>query len=383
MSQENFHKQVSQVIKKSIEPEIEDQEQKLFLQLQKDAQNYLNQIINILPSLKNYNSLSQRISQIGYLMHQSDVLTQQIVTLTHIFQEKVNNFADRIIALTLVSYETGKIYLLTEEQTKTLYSNIIASGPGTGRTFEKMRGQSTEDVFKYLIGDANKIHTNPTLKKLQEDIDKQTALRGTVLIESIRRRNSSHRIGKNAIPKNSLYWHPDLDEDILPLPEPDGKKVRQSEIAQAYVNLIINTRGSAIQIEYKKNGGKRIFTRAGEDEIYKLSNFLDQYDTRPGTALGDVLQISSDGKVQLAVKAGGFFNTASVRPTIALAQGILEKKNLTGVELRRLLEKQLPIKLQKSPGMKSWSQAIYQILSNKIYETAQSSITDITIESLT
>jgi len=68
------------------------------------------------------------------------------------------------------------------------------------------------------------------------------------------------------------------------------------------------------------------YSRLGEDEIFNLSHYLLNYDNRPGAALGDILQVKSDGSIQLAVKTGGFFNMESVKPIIAIAQAIIDRK---------------------------------------------------------
>lgn len=367
----NFYNQLFPVIKQAYQQETILSEQAAYKQLQESAKLFLKDVVTLLPEISNFTSLKERLQQIGQLMHSSEYYTQQLYLLSQPFEEKYNAFINRTIILTLLSPQTGKLYFLTQTQVRQLYQQLKISGRGTGKLFYGFRGQSVDEVLNLLSFTKNDTFNNPLLQQFIKQIDKLTAARGAVFIEANRRRtNSRLRKGKNALPKNSLYWHPDLDQDKEPLPQPDGLSIARSQLGQAYVDYIVNQADSMFTISYRG-----AYSRLGEDEIFNLSHYLLNYDNRPGAALGDILQVSSDGRIQLAVKTGGFFNMESVKPIIAIAQAIIDRKQvLTGQELKRKLEEVLPKQLEKNKTLSNWSEEIYKIIVDDVYHTITKNI---------
>ncbi len=306
--------------------------------IKNEAKNYIKEINQIGQPLKNKNSLQQRFANLLTFMHRSDENARMMVKLSHGFEIKLNEFLGRVIPLTYVT-DTGDIKIMTEVKTGQIYNKVVRGDKYTTKIFNAPN----------LIKDNPILTLSDELQQLQRQINKGVNNRRLVYSESLRRfdnKDMDYKQRDSSLQK-TIYWHINQQHihysDSIPA---------RGYIGQAYVSLIVNTPDPGYEITRNK-----FYTPALETQIYKLVKEVQKADSIAGILIGDVLVLSSNGNIQLAVKQGWIFSTASIAPNLAIAYAILDIDNNSIIKnLRSILQNEMP-KLVKT----SWNRIFYAL----------------------
>lgn len=243
--------------------------------------------------------------------HQKNVL-QELISKQYLFESQVNQFLGRTINLAWADNK-GNILFTDEVSARKIYESFASTS--TKNYVGKVN-------FSRSRGLENKMTTLPTFvgKRFQEAIDKRLQRHQDLYKEILKRwkdNDSSHfKDGTKNVwykeHKHTVYWeHPPKGVDSFNHHRwAWSEVVNKGHISEGYVNFIFNPiRGIALN---EKSIGTLVMT------------YVRKPDKIPGIVKGDVVMKTSDGKIQIAVKSAGDFDTASIGPYIRVAYQIIE-----------------------------------------------------------
>lgn len=278
------------------------------------CQKYLNVIDQELLRLQNTLSLKQRVEQIGRLMHNDDTALQTMLIYSHAFEVEFNNFLKRKVHLAWVS-NAGNVYLGSEKVITEMYAKSTVS------IFEKNKEKSYRGYVKGRVRNFNPFELNAEMQKLQDDLRRSANNKRQLFQEAKRRYNKSSKLNYSPSDQPGLYWAVEggyQDGN----PKNWSKRIASGGyIGEGYVKLLLDFPDTKIS---PVNGPSY-----NEDQSYIeiLANYSLGGDNIPGIIRGDI-SATEDGSVQLAIKQGKFFHTASIAGNIGIAKAFLDNKSI-------------------------------------------------------
>ena len=309
------------------------------------CQNYLNTIDQELLKLQNQLSLQERVSEIGKLMHEDDTMIQTMLILSHAFQVEFNNFLNRQVYLTWIS-ESGSVFLGSQKATERMYSK------GSLSQLDKNKEKVYRSYIKGRAYNFNPLELSDEMQKLQQLLIKSAKNKRQVFKEGKRRYNNTTQKNKMNYPSEDqpgLYWAVKGGQDGDP--KHWSKRIASAGyIGEGYVKLLIKFPEQAM---YPVNGPT--YDLSQQKYIQLLAKYSLGGDNIPGILRGDITA-TDDGNVQLAIKQGKRFHTASIAGNIGIAKAFIDKKNI--LINQNIDTKKLRKKIQK----------ISQVSYNKLYD---------------
>lgn len=324
-------KQIDQLVKSVSEDFIQQNKRLGFEQFKIVCQNYLNQVQRYISNLQNRKNLIDRISAIGQLMHNDISSVQGILVLSHTFETALNNFLGRKIPITWVS-NTGNIQIAEESAILSAYgsANLGLSaqhGKGTTSYVGRIEGVNNRTFQEKIL--------DPQLKKLQQQLTRSAMNKKAVFQQAKRRYANSPNMSYAQNPKTSsyvqnIYWRVQIKRGTRL--HFSGKISNYGYIGEGYVAMVLHTKNDELnaKIHYPTPKQAPPYDMMGEKYLEILSNYALQGDAIPGIIQGDV-KATEDGNIQLAVKQGRNFSSASIAGNIAIAYAILYKSQNNGI----------------------------------------------------
>ena len=324
------------------------------------CQNFLQSIHRQVDILVNRKNLIERIQAIGALMHDDVSSLQNILILSHTFESALNNFLGRTIPITWVS-NTGNIKIAEESTVLSLYGS---ANLGLSAQHDLKAGISGRSYAGRIEGVNNKTFskevTDPKLKQLQEQINKSSENKKRVFVEAKRRYSNSPNMAYASNPKTSgtvqnIYWRVFYT---------NGSRLRHSQkianagyLGEGYVALILHTKNDVVneKITFPSSKNAPPYNLIGQDYLRQLADYALQGDAIPGIVRGDI-NADETGNIQLAIKQGRNFGTASIAGNVAIAYAILYKSQ------NQLLNPQNIRKQLQNVNSTKW-QAIFEALT--------------------
>lgn len=353
--------QVEKLVKKVTEDFLLDEKQLNFQQFKIICKNYLNEINKQIQNLQTRKDLMDRIQAIGSIMHGDVSAVQRILILSHSFENALNNFLGRQIPITWVS-SSGNIQIASESTMLSLYGSAklglsaqhdITKGIQQGRSYVGRIQGVNNSIFKdkYL---------NPELQKIQQDLNRSAENKKRVFIQAKRRYNRSQNMSYASNPKTqnvvkNIYWRVAIK---------NGTRIHWSDrisnpgyIGEGYVAMVLHTKNNQLKTRITFSDPKHMppYDLVAEDYLRILAEYALQGDPVPGIIQGDV-RASEDGSVQLAVKQGRNFSSASIAGNIAIAYAILYHAQNNLVDAKNIKQQLQKIKTT------NW-QAIFEALT--------------------
>ena len=353
--------QVEKLVKKVTEDFLLDEKQLNFQQFKIICKNYLNEINKQIQNLQTRKDLMDRIQAIGSIMHGDVSAVQRILILSHSFENALNNFLGRQIPITWVS-SSGNIQIASESTMLSLYGSAklglsaqhdITKGIQQGRSYVGRIQGVNNSIFKdkYL---------NPELQKIQQDLNRSAENKKRVFIQAKRRYKRSQNMSYASNPKTqnvvkNIYWRVATET---------GARINWSDkisnpgyIGEGYVAMVLHTKNDQLKTRITFSDPKHMppYNLVAEDYLRILAEYALQGDPVPGIIQGDV-RASEDGSVQLAVKQGRNFSSASIAGNIAIAYAILYHAQNNLVDAKNIKQQLQKVKTT------NW-QAIFEALT--------------------
>lgn len=353
--------QIEKTIKKVTENFLSEEKQINFKQFQIICKNYLNEINKEIQNLQNKKNLIDRIQAIGSIMHGDASAVQRILILSHSFENALNNFLGRQIPITWVS-SSGNIQIASESDILSLYGSAklglsaqhdVLKGIQEGKSYVGRIQGVNNATFK------NKF-LNPELQKIQEDLNRSAQNKKRVFIEAKRRYNNSENMSYASNPKHqntikNIYWRVAIKNGARI--HWSGRISNPGYIGQGYVAMVLHTKNNELnkKISFANPKNMPPYDLIAEDYLRILAEYALQGDPIPGIIQGDV-KATEDGTIQLAVKQGRNFSSASIAGNIAIAYAILYNTQYGLVDSKNIREQLQSVKTT------NW-QAIFEALT--------------------
>lgn len=308
--------EIIQVIKQKTEEAINSFAQLDIEDFKIICKEYISGIELYLTEMEDRASLAQRIQMIGTLMHGDQTKFQNLLQLSHNFENAFNNFLGREVPLTWVN-SVGDIYIASEETLAKLYSKAKVDKTKSSRTYRGTLKGVNQSMFENN-------HLNPKLAKLQADINESAKNKKALLLEGRRRYHKSDKMQyakKHQDQIKNIYWATTDPSDGQPKGW-SNQIVSSGYITEGYVAMVINTAHDQLNevISFPANQPPYIL----EYQIYikELAEKAAEGDAIPGIIKGDI-NANESGSIQLAIKGGHRFSTASISGNIAIAYAML------------------------------------------------------------
>lgn len=351
---------------KSVTGDVLQQQKQLDLQSFKIiCKNYINAINIELNNLKVRASLMERVLAIGKFMHDDITGMQKILILSHAFENAFNNFLGRKIPITWVT-SSGKIFIASEETTIDLYGSAqsaVRDSNTSGRIYTgKIKG-IRQNMF-------NEEYLDPQLKQLQKQIDQSANNKRQIFQESKRRYNQSLNMEYAKQDKykhmvQNIYWASDTKDGE---PKDWSEKIASAGyIGEGYVAMVLNTAHNSVNTLISIPSKQPPYNPQAEKYIEILANYAAQGDAIPGIIQGDI-KANESGSIQLAIKQGKSFSTASIAGNVAIAYAFLLTPQ-TELLSRQTIQSKLN-KMGEEWKSASWKK-IFEQISNQVVEGIQ------------
>lgn len=366
---------VTQQLKQASKKEI-TKEQKINIEEFKNiCRVYIDTIDSLISNINQRLSLMSRISLLGSLMHNDKPTLQSLVSLNVMFENALDNYLGRQNYLTWISTAASSIGEIRiadyETQFKIFgeYSNLAESGNRA-----KINGINL-DTFKNVI-------LNQQIATLQQKINEQTAKRGHVFGQALyrldktltstssnmsvdtlkKRQQNMNFVEQNKGFSSSIYWRITTDGKTL-----NWQRVsNRGFVGEAYLNLILKHPYSGETIVYRHGNGPNpppYNLQIHQEQIRLLASFIQQGDFVPGAIQGDLQLNGQNGKINLAIKQGPSFHTASMTIDIAIAYAFLKEGIANQLLLPETINKSLQLMVKNCKNdTTNWTK-VYQLLT--------------------
>lgn len=351
-----------QEIEKNQKIEIED--------FKKICKNYLQTLDAILNKMQQKETLEERIFIIGQLMHEDTNSLQELLIASHIFENALNTFLGRSIPITWVS-RLGQIFIASEEDMLKLYNTAeINDKSGAVGLFKGINKQYFQQKM-----------LNPKLKQLQEQLNRSAENKKEVFLQSKRRYQKTttkdaadlayenQPEGKLSTP--NIYWRVTRRGDKMHW----SKRIPNAGyVTQGYVAMVLKSRRKQLneKITFPDPSSvpdPNLYILKNEQWIKRLSYYAAKGDNLPGIILGDV-KASTNGDIQLAVKSGPKFRSASISGNVAIAYAFLY------IQQDQLLKPQVFRRRLENIAQK-YSQASWKKIFSQLAKVPQKEISNI------
>ena len=333
--------QINNLIKEITVDSIQQDKKLDFEEFRIISKNYINKVQKYINNLQNRKNLLDRISAIGGLMHNDLSSVQQLLVLSHTYQTALNNFLGRKIPITWVS-KTGNIKIVQESAILKAYGSAnlgLSAQHGSGNTsyVGRIEGVNNSTFQKELL--------DPQLKDLQEQLTRSAQNKKRVFIQAKRRWNDSINMAYASNPKTAnkvknIYYRVAVANGSRL--RSSGKISNPGYIGQGYVAMVLHTKNDQLnnKITFPTSKQAPPYNLIAQDYLRILANYALQGDTIPGIIQGDV-KATEDGNIQLAIKQGSNFSSASIAGNIAIAYAILYNSQNNGIMNPEILRQQL------------------------------------------
>lgn len=334
-------KQIDQLVKSVSEEFIQQDKILGFEQFKIICKNYIDQVQKYIFDLQNRKNLIDRIFAIGSLMHEDISSVQSILVLSHAFEVALNTFLGRKIPVTWIS-NSGNIKIVEESKILSAYGSAnlgLSAQHGKGITsyVGRIEGVNNKTFQKEIL--------DPELKKLQQQLTRSSMNKKAVFQQAKRRYANSPNMSYAQNPKTSsyvqnIYWRTQIKRGTRL--RFSGKISNYGYIGEGYVAMVLHTKNDELntRIHYPSSQQAPPYDMAGEKYLEILSQYALQGDAIPGIIQGDV-KATDDGNIQLAVKQGRNFSSASIAGNIAIAYAILYKSQNGGILNPKNIRQQL------------------------------------------
>lgn len=355
----------TQRLKDITKQSLSQEQEKTLKEFKIQCKSYLQAIDQLIKRKNNELTLQSRIMVIGQLMHPSNnklSIVQDLLNRTLEFENKFNQYLGRQIPITWISTTTGEVHIATYKDEVQLFKNAkyAVQKKGSARSYRGLISGVNENSFKNQL--------TGQLKELQNKINQQTKNRAEVYLQSLRRYDKTSKeqkdgdpqaleLAKKNIGKKVQYWRKTIRGDVI-----NWEKINsRGFIGQGYIALILNHPYSGGKIHFDTSQMPD-YNLIAQDQIESLAEYAAKGDAVPGALQGDVKV--DDGHIQLAVKQGPSFHTASITIDVAIAYAFLQS-NQPYLLSPQNINKSLENLIQKSAKDTTSWEKIYQWLVNQ------------------
>ena len=370
LTSKDIYKQIQEALEPLLKNQLENDAKNKIQDFKKKCRDFINEIIKIAGGKSRKQQISERIGRLGALIRdqKNTQVLRDVLVASHKFETDLNTFLGRAVPITNIEMKTGEISILSQDQMSNMYKKARRR---KGQTF---RGKLTAQDIWFNKDQASEKYTNEFLedekRELQRDINIKTQAKAVVFHQSIRRWRKSPSMDYAQKEKNkpyipNLYWHLPNWEDI------DWSKHRIGSlnksgmasggaIGEGWVNYIVNEADENTIGPYIHE----VYNEPLEIAIEKISQLTKEYDATPGILKGDV-QVKNS-QIQLAVKQGKYFNSASILGNITIAYAFLISDYsiwMAPENLKEILEQHISSLKGKASG-----EAIFEALTGKHFK---------------